>query len=191
MRNLMGQVDGTVNPKNDVDFDRHVWDDGARQPWFRGGTSLVLRRIAMELDTWERLDRHARELAVGRTVANGAPLSGTEEYDPPDFQANRMGIPVIPPSSHIARARRRNEREQFLRRAYNYDDPPVPGQTSNSGLIFAAYQRDIDTQFLPAQQRLDDHDALNGWTTPIGSAVYAVLPGIKDGDYLGSSLLTP
>lgn len=190
MRNLMGQVDGTVNPTSDVDFDRFVWDDGATQRWLEGGTSLVLRRIAMQLDTWEELDRHARELSVGRTIANGAPLTGAAEHDAPDFLADEMGIPVIPPSSHIARAHRQNEREQFLRRAYNYDDPPGTGQTSNSGLIFASYQRDIDTQFLPVQQRLAEHDALNEWTTPIGSAVYVVLPGISRGDFLGSSLLT-
>lgn len=190
MRNLMGQVDGTVNPKPGIDFDRLVWDDGTTAPWLAGGTALVLRRIAMELDTWEELDRHARELTVGRTIGNGAPLTGINEHDDPDFEASKMGIPVIPPSSHIARAHHIHEEEQFLRRAYNYDDPPGPGQTSNSGLIFAAYQRDIDTQFLPVQQRLDEHDALNEWTTPIGSAVYAILPGIESGDYLGSTLFT-
>ncbi|HEY9310978.1 Dyp-type peroxidase [Williamsia sp.] len=190
MRNLMGQVDGTVNPGQGDDFDKFVWDDGsAGQPWFAGGTALVLRRISMQLDTWEELDRHARELSVGRTIGTGAPLTGTEEGDEPDFDATKMGIPVIPPSSHIARAHRRTEGEQFLRRGYNYDDPPAPGQTSNSGLIFAAYQRDIDSQILPALQRLDEHDSLNEWTTPIGSAVYAILPGTDERGYLGSTLL--
>ncbi|PYE17486.1 dye decolorizing peroxidase [Williamsia limnetica] len=190
MRNLMGQVDGTVNPRSDLDFDSLVWDDGGQQPWLAGGTALVLRRIAMQLDTWEELDRHARELTVGRTIPNGAPLTGTDEHDTPDFEATRMGIPVIPPSSHIARAHQRSAREQFLRRAYNYDDPPGPGETSNSGLIFAAYQQDVDAQFLPVQQRLADHDALNEWTVPIGSAVYAILPGIAEGDFLGSTLVS-
>ncbi|ORM32480.1 Dyp-type peroxidase [Williamsia sp. 1135] len=190
MRNLMGQVDGTVNPRSDVDFDGLVWDDGSQQPWLAGGTSLVLRRIAMQLDTWEELDRHARELTVGRTVDTGAPLTGSAEHDEPDFEATKMGIPVIPPSSHIARAHQRTPNEQFLRRGYNFDDPPSAGQTSNSGLIFAAYQRDVDTQYLPVQQRLADHDALNEWTVPIGSAVYAILPGIEKGDFLGSTLLT-
>ncbi|MCZ4553004.1 Dyp-type peroxidase [Gordonia rubripertincta] len=190
MRNLMGQVDGTVNPRSDVDFDALVWDDGGQQPWMAGGTSLVLRRIAMQLDTWEELDRHARELTVGRTVDTGAPLTGSAEHDEPDFEATTMGIPVIPPSSHIARAHQRTPNEQFLRRGYNFDDPPAAGQTSNSGLIFAAYQRDVEAQYLPVQQRLADHDALNEWTVPIGSAVYAILPGVGEGDFLGSTLLT-
>ncbi|AII11207.1 Dyp-type peroxidase [Rhodococcus opacus] len=191
MRNLMGQVDGTVNPDPATDFDELVWDDGAGVPWLAGGTSLVLRRIRMELDTWEEIDRSGRELIVGRTLDTGAPLTGSSENDEPDFAAtDRYGIPVIPPSSHIARSQPFGDHERFHRRAYNYDDAPGPGQTSNSGLIFAAYQRDVDAQFLPVQQRLAEFDALNQWTTPIGSAVYAIPPGVTSAaDYLGSSLL--
>lgn len=144
----------------------------------------------MELDTWEEIDRPGRELTVGRTLDTGAPLTGAEEHDAPDFAAtDRYGIPVILPASHIAWARHLHDHERFHRRAYNYDDPPESGQVSNSGLIFASYQRDIDTQFLPVQQRLAEFDALNEWTTPIGSAVYAILPGTPPGGYLGQTLL--
>ncbi|MFI5541344.1 Dyp-type peroxidase [Nocardia sp. NPDC051900] len=190
-RNLMGQVDGTVNlAPGTPEFARLVWDDGATQPWLRGGTSCVLRRIAMTLDTWDRIDREERELTVGRTIADGAPLTGTGEFDEPDFAAvDANGIPVIPPSSHIARAHHTHDGERFLRRGYNYDDAPTPGATSNSGLLFAAYQRDVDTQFLPVQRRLAEFDALNVWTTPIGSAVFAIPPGVASpGGYLGQPL---
>ncbi|RJO70977.1 Dyp-type peroxidase [Nocardia panacis] len=190
-RNLMGQVDGTVNiAPGTADFDRLVWDDGAAQPWLRGGTSLVLRRIAMTLDTWDEIDRDGRELTVGRTLDTGAPLTGTKESDDPDFAAvDRYGIPVIPPSSHIARAHHTSEGERFLRRGYNYDDAPIPGHTSNSGLLFAAFQRDVAAQYLPVQKRLAEFDALNVWTVPVGSAVFVILPGVRTpGDYLGQSL---
>ncbi|GAA4665652.1 Dyp-type peroxidase [Gordonia humi] len=186
-RNLFGQVDGTVQP-DARRYDDLVWNDGREQPWMAGGTSLVLRRIAMNMDTWESLDRHGRELSMGRTLDNGAPLTGSHETDDPVFTATSGGIPVIPESSHIARAHRRTDREQFLRRPYSYDVPPSPGSgdTSDSGLIFAAYQRDPVVQYVPVQQRLSDHDALNEWTTPIGSAVYAMLPGPRE--YLGETL---
>ncbi|WP_039798528.1 Dyp-type peroxidase [Nocardia araoensis] len=190
-RNLMGQVDGTVNlAPGTPEFTRLVWDDGAAQPWLSGGTSCVLRRIAMTLDTWDQIDREERELTVGRTIAEGAPLTGTDEFDEPDFTAvDANGIPVIPPSSHIARAHHTHDGERFLRRSYNYDDAPTPGATSNSGLLFAAYQRDVDTQFLPVQRRLAEFDALNVWTTPVGSAVFAIPPGVAaPGGYLGQSL---
>ncbi|QLY27953.1 Dyp-type peroxidase [Nocardia huaxiensis] len=191
MRNLMGQVDGTVNiAPGTSDFDRLVWDDGAGRRWMAGGTSLVLRRIAIAMDTWDELDDDARALTVGRRVSDGAPLTGTKEFDDPDFAAvDQYGIPVIPPSSHIARAHHTTDTERFLRRGYNYDDPPAPGSVSNSGLLFAAYQRDVDAQYLPVQQRLAEFDALNQWTTPVGSAVFAIPPGVpQPGRYLGQQL---
>ncbi|WP_425295214.1 Dyp-type peroxidase [Nocardia asiatica] len=190
-RNLMGQVDGTVNlAPGTPEFARLVWDDGAAQPWLDGGTSCVLRRIAMTLDTWEEIDTEDRELTIGRTVANGAPLTGADEFDEPDFAAvDAHGIPIIPPSSHIARAHHTHDGERFLRRGYNYDDAPAPGRISNSGLLFAAYQRDVDAQFVPVQRRLAEFDALNVWTTPIGSAVFVIPPGVRaPGGYLGQSL---
>ncbi|MBF6352183.1 Dyp-type peroxidase [Nocardia flavorosea] len=191
MRNLMGQVDGTTNPEpGTADFDPLVWDDGSDRSWMRDGTSMVLRRIRMELDTWDELDRPGRELSVGRTLATGAPLTGTHESDEPDFAAtDRNGIPVIPPSAHIARARHTHPGERIFRRVYNYDDPPAPGEVSNSGLLFVSFQRDITAQFVPVQRRLDEFDALNEWTVPVGSAVFAIPPGVGSGSYIGEGLL--
>lgn len=190
-RNLMGQVDGTVNIAPETpDFDRLVWDDGAAQPWLAGGSSLVLRRIAMAVDTWDEIAQEGRELTVGRKLGNGAPLTETREFDEPDFAAvDAHGIPVIPQSSHIARAHHTHDGERFLHRGCNYDDAPAPGQISNSGLLFAAFQRDVDAQYVPVQRRLADFDALNVWTTPVGSSVFVIPPGVPaPGGYLGQSL---
>lgn len=189
-RNLFGQIDGTENPRpDDVDFDQILFSDGSDQRWMRGGSSLVLRRIRMTMDTWEEIDRTSRELSVGRRLDTGAPLTGTEEHDPPDFQAvDDVGLPVIPPESHIARARQRNRGEAMLRRPYNYDDPPEDGEISNSGLLFTAYQADPVRTFIPVQQRLAEQDALNTWTIPIGSAVFALPPGAPEGGYVGQTL---
>ncbi|SCX29703.1 Dyp-type peroxidase [Mycolicibacterium fluoranthenivorans] len=188
MRNLMGQVDGTANLREPAEFDRHVWDDGGRQPWFAGGTVLVLRRIRAEMDAWDELDRESKELAVGRRLDTGAPLTGERESDQPDLTAQVGGIPVIPPNAHIALARHRTEDELMLRRPYNYDDPPPPGTTTDSGLLFAVYQRDPGRSFVPVQRRLAAADALNRWVTTIGTATFAILPG-TNGGYLGQSLL--
>lgn len=190
MRNLMGQVDGTANITDPAAFDRLVWDDGAQQPWFAGGTILVVRRIRAEMDAWDELDRASKELTVGRRLDSGAPLTGQRESDVPDLDATENGIPVIPPNAHIALARHRTDGEQFLRRPYNFDDPPPTGETTDSGLIFAAYQRDPASQFTPVQQRLAEADALNAWITTVGSATFAILPGVEDGGFLGQSLLT-
>ncbi|CAO5238627.1 hypothetical protein FAGKG844_250041 [Frankia sp. AgKG'84/4] len=72
MRNPFGRIDGSANPTpGTVEFDRLVWC-GADHDWLAGGSSLVLRRIAMNLDKWDRLDRSDREQAVGRSLSNGA-----------------------------------------------------------------------------------------------------------------------
>lgn len=184
MRNLMGQVDGTVNLRTPAELDRHVWDPGDAQPWFAGGTVAVLRTIRAELDRWDELDRISKETTVGRRLATGAPLTGEHEFDEPDFAAASNGIPVIPPNAHIALARAHSDEEHFLRRGYNYDDA-----TGECGLIFVAYQRDPMRQFVPVQQRLAAFDALNPWVTTVGSAAFAILPGVPADGYLGQTLM--
>ncbi|PFG18830.1 Dyp-type peroxidase [Serinibacter salmoneus] len=187
MRNLFGQVDGTVNlVPGTEDFADLVWiADGP----LAGGTSLVIRRIAMDMETWDDLAREGREESVGRTLETGAPLTGVAEHDEPDFEAvGPLGFPVIAAEAHIRRARSADTSQRFYRRGYNYDETPGPGETSRSGLIFTTYQADPVAQFVPVQQRLDELDLLNQWTTPIGSAVFAIPPGCREGGYIGETL---
>lgn len=190
MRNLFGQVDGTTNPGiGSQDMERIVWGHGSVKPWTQDGTSVVIRRISMNLDKWDKLDRSGREDAVGRDLKSGAPLTGNNEHDEPDFAAlNPVGFPVIADFAHMRRARPDNKSQRILRRAYNYDSVPGPGSVSDSGLIFVSYQADVDQQFVPIQQRLDTLDLLNEWTTPIGSAVFAIPPGCPSGGYVGQDL---
>ncbi|WP_293695806.1 Dyp-type peroxidase [uncultured Agrococcus sp.] len=188
MRNLFGQVDGTGNtvPGTD-DFDYVVWSNDG---WLAGGTSLVLRRIRMDLDTWDHVGRSDRELSVGRRLDNGAPLTGEEEHDALDLSATDAGgRPVIPPYAHARRARSDDPRERIFRRGYNYDDPPEGGGDENSGQLFMSFQADVDAQFVPLQRRLEELDLLNLWTTPIGSSVFAIPPGCQEGGYVGETLL--
>ncbi len=186
MRNLMGQVDGTVNPEPpDDDFDPLVWCGQDAPDWLRGGTALVLRRISMDLDEWDRLDRPGREDSVGRRLANGAPLTGENERDEPDLDAvTPLGFPVIAEYAHIRRARSEDPDERIFRRAYNYEYDAE----GDAGLLFACYQQDPDRQFVPIQRRLDGLDLLNEWITHIGSAVFAVPPGCGEGEFVGQPL---
>ncbi len=190
MRNLFGQVDGTVNLEpGTADFEHLVWG-GNNPDWMHGGTGFVLRRIEMNLDKWDRLDRPGREASVGRTLDTGAPLTGTVESDEPDFEAKTaIGFPVIPEFSHIRRARTDNPDERIFRRTYNYDEVPTGDRVSDSGLLFASFQADVTKQFVPIQKRLDELDLLNEWITPIGSAVFAIPPGCAPDGYIGETLL--
>lgn len=189
MRNLFGQVDGTTNPvPGTADFDQVVW---STEGWLSGGTSAVVRRIGMDLDKWDRLDRGGREQSVGRSLSNGAPLTGADEFDEPDFEATTaIGFPVIPEFSHVRRARSENTAERIFRRSYNYDDRPAGEAVSLSGLIFVSFQADVDRQFVPIQRRLDQLDLLNEWTIPVGSAVFAIPPGCAADGFVGETLLT-
>lgn len=190
MRNLFGQLDGTANPApGSADFDGLVWGGGGPR-WLDGGTGMVLRRIAMDLDGWDRVDRPGREFAVGRRLDTGAPLTGEAEHDDPDFAAvSKLGFPVISEVSHLRRSRSEDPSERIFRRGYNYDDAPVGASVSDAGLLFASYQADVDRQFVPIQRRLAEVDLLNQWTTPVGSAVFAIPPGCDEGGYVGETIV--
>ncbi|MBG0817747.1 Dyp-type peroxidase [Planomonospora sp. ID82291] len=189
-RNVMGQLDGTVNPKpGTADFDRAVWT-GDGPEWLRGGTTLVLRRIRAEMETWDAADRTAKEFTVGRRLDSGAPLTGAREHDEPDFaRLTPAGFPVIPEQAHIRRARVTDPGLRIFRRVYNYDEGLSADGRADSGLLFASYQADVARQFLPIQRRLAEADLLNEWTTPIGSAVFAVPPGCAEDGWIGETLL--
>lgn len=192
MRNLLGQVDGTANPApGSEDFTSVVWRTAADHPWLEHGTSMVVRRVELLLDKWDRLDRSGREETIGRRLIDGAPLTGGSEHDEPDFDAKTpVGFPVIAEFSHMRRARLDDGRLRMFRRGYNYDLGAIDDQVSDSGLIFTAFQRDVVEQFVPVQQRLSDLDLLNEWTVPIGSAVFAILPGTSPGGFVGETLFT-
>lgn len=184
-RNAFGQLDGTVNPPADSAL---VWNTGGVPRWLAGGTSLVLRRIRMNMSVWSGVDREARENAIGRRLSDGSPLTGGGPSATPNLAAtDDLGFPVIDSISHVRRAMPKVGHDRILRQPYTYD----VGATGRSdvGLIFASYQADPVRQFLPIQQRLAEADLLNLWTTPIGSAVYAVLGGVAPGEYLGQHLL--
>lgn len=189
-RNLMGQIDGTVNPQvGTEDFDDVVWiPEGP--PWLVGGTALLIRRIAMDLRAWGAMDVTGKEESIGRRLADGAPLTGGSEFSAPDYAAvDDNGFLVIPPTAHMRRAHAQAPRERILRRPYNYDDGIAPDGSPDAGLLFVACMADPLSQYVPIQQRLADADVLNVWTTPIGSALFAVPRGVGDGEYLGQALL--
>ena len=188
MRNLMGQVDGTVRPA-ETEFDSLLWIGDEGPDWLRGGTSVVVRRIRMTMDTWDELDPEAKEQVIGRRLTSGAPLTGTKETDKTDLEATKAGLHVIPDFAHIRHAAPVAAKEKILRRPYNYDEAVTGAANADSGLLFVCFQRDVMGQFVPIQVRLAESDLLNVWTVPIGSAVFAVLPGAAEGQFLGQALV--
>ncbi|MGA1458102.1 MAG: Dyp-type peroxidase [Aquiluna sp.] len=190
-RNLMGQVDGTANPElGSSDFDSVVWiNDGPE--WIKGGTLLVFRRIAMQLDTWDQLGSPSKEEVIGRKLSNGAPLTGERETDVPDLGARHPnGLLVIPEFAHIRRAAPQESGERIFRRPFSYDNGMNERGSMDVGLLWTAYQRDISKQYLPIQRRLEQLDLLNQWTVPIGSAVFAIPGGVQGSELLAEALFS-
>jgi dye decolorizing peroxidase len=188
-RNLMGQVDGTVNPQPGTpEFAEVVWiPDGPE--WYARGTVLVLRRIRMLMDRWDILDRATQETVIGRSIATGAPLGGTSETDPVPFDGvDDLGLPLIAADAHIRVAHAPSTAEMILRRPYSYDAGMRDG-TNDVGLLFAAYTRDPRTSFVPMQKRIADSDAFNRWNTTVGSAAYLLPGGVSEDGFLAEGLL--
>jgi dye decolorizing peroxidase len=189
MRNMFGQVDGTTNPKpGTADFDSVVWRTGS-DAFGDASTTLVLRRIAMDLDTWDEVDRSAREDAVGRRLRDGAPITGGSEHTEPDFDAKHGLVTKVADFAHVRRARTGDASQRIYRRGYNYASPGVAGSSSDrAGLLFAAFQADPVAQFHPIQTRLAELDMMNEWTHPVGSAVFWIPPAASSGGFIGEGL---
>lgn len=143
----------------------------------------------MNLDTWDQLTRSEQERAVGRKLSTGAPLTGTAEHDELDLEARDAGGRLVIAQNAHARLSHHSENDgrRIFRKGLNYVHDT--GATRESGLLFLSHQADISGQFLPLLARLDAADALNEWTTTIGSAVFAVPPGFQPGTWLGQTLL--
>jgi dye decolorizing peroxidase len=189
-RNLFGQRDGTANAAaGSPELAETVWvRDGP--PWLVGGSMLVLRRIRMDLDTWDDFGRDGKEMAVARRLDTGAPVTGGTEFDEVDPQAvDGRGIPIVAGSAHVVLAKDRTPAERMLRRGYSYDDGPAPDGSPDAGQLFAAYQADAASAFVPVQARLAESDVMNLWVTHVGSAAFVVPPGCAEGEFVGQGLL--
>ena len=191
-RNLFGMKDGTANIKaEDTDaMNEFVWVDSG-PAWIRGGSYLVTRRIRMNLETWDRSSLGDQEETIGRQKYNGAPLGGSEEFEPlPLEDKDSNGQPVIPANSHVRLASaKENDGLQILRRGYSFTDGVDQSVGDlEAGLFFIAFQRDPEKQFVALQEKLGLNDALNEYIKHVGSAVFAVPPGARHGGYVGEAL---
>jgi len=196
-RNLMGFKDGTNNIKAEdtAEMNAFVWvGNETDQPWMKGGSYLVARRIRMLIESWDTDYIADQENVFGRRKDTGAPLTGKAEFDRVNLEVKASdGDLVIPANAHIRLAApASNGGQKILRRGYSFTDgtDPATGQL-DAGLFFLAYQKDPRVQFVPIQRRLGSSDALNEYIKHVGSGLFAVPPGVSAaGDFFGKSLLT-
>ncbi len=190
-RNLMGFKDGTNNilGANEAVVEQHVWlPPGSVPAWLAGGTYLVVRKIAILIDAWDRLSVDEQQGRVGRTKGIGGPLSGGDEFTAPDFEARVGGADAIDRAAHVRLAHpSSNDGIRILRRGYNYVDGTDGEGRLDAGLLFMSYQRSPD-QFSTIQRALGS-DRLNPFIRHVGSAIFAIPPGPSEGGFVGETLL--
>jgi deferrochelatase/peroxidase EfeB len=196
-RNLFAFRDGTANPDvNDASLmDELLWvppaASGSGEPaWASGGTYQVLRTIRMHVEFWDRVGMFEQQKMIGRYRVSGAPLGGTDEFQDPRYDLDPEGkrIPLI---AHIRLANPRTAQtanQRILRRGYNYDRGLDEAGNLDQGLVFVAFNQDIQRQFATIQKRLEDEE-MTDYITPVGGGYFFAPPGASGpGDWVGSGL---
>ncbi|MEV0599461.1 iron uptake transporter deferrochelatase/peroxidase subunit [Streptomyces sp. NPDC050315] len=181
-RNMFGFKDGTRNiaGSDAAALDKHVWvgerDEKGAGGWMAGGSYLVARRIRMHIETWDRTSLKEQEDVFGRSKGEGAAVGRKKEFDAPHLKS-------MLPTAHVRLAHPdTNGGIRILRRGYSFTDGTDGLGRLDAGLFFLAYQRDIRDGFVPLQKNLARNDALNEYIQHVGSAVFAVPPGVRDED---------
>jgi deferrochelatase/peroxidase EfeB len=199
-RNLMGFKDGTQTPEH---VDKAIWvgDDGPA--WMRGGSYLVVRRIRMALEHWDRTEVSFQEQTIGRHKYSGAPLGLKGEFDALGLdRTDSDENPIIPENAHVRLANAAaNGTSEVLRRGYSYNDgvsftaerwPPWrQGMEYDAGLLFMCYQIDPRTGFIKSFEKMAKFDMLNQFVTHTGGGLFACPGGIREGEFIGQRLFLP
>ncbi|WP_144877372.1 iron uptake transporter deferrochelatase/peroxidase subunit [Microbacterium sp. 1.5R] len=184
-RNLFGFKDGTANILADDGpaLEKNVWVAASDDPeWMAGGSYLVARKIAMLIETWDRVRLSEQDTIIGRDKGRGAPLSGGDELTTPDFSS-----PRIDANSHVRLAHpEQNDGIRILRRGFNYVDGNNDLGRLDAGLFFLSYQRD-PAQFIALQRKLST-DRMNEYIRHVGSGIWAIPAGARQGSFVGAAL---
>jgi deferrochelatase/peroxidase EfeB len=193
-RNHFGFRDGTSNP--DVTdpkvTDRLVWAEtgGAEPAWAADGTYQVVRAIRMHVEFWDRVGLHEQEEMIGRKRDTGAPLGGKGEFENPRYDLDPKGE-RIPLEAHIRLANPREPKtidQRVLRRAWNYSEGFDDDGQLNMGLLFVAFNQNIQRQFVAIQERLDEEPMVD-YITPEGGGYFFTPRASRDpSDWVGSGL---
>ncbi len=197
-RNFLGFRDGSANPDSTdaAMMDRVVWTSASDEPaWSHGGSYQAVRIIRNFVERWDRTPLREQEIIFGRAKNSGAPLDGgpgATEQDVPDYAADPEGQKTAP-DSHIRLANdrsRQSDRHLILRRPFNYARGALRNGQLDQGLLFIAWQADLQQGFIAVQNKLNG-EPLEEYIKPIGGGYFFAPPGVAGpGDYLGASLIT-
>ncbi len=194
-RNFLGFRDGSANPDsaNAELMKEIVWvQPGDDEPgWTAGGSYQAVRLIRNFVERWDRTPLQEQQSIIGRQKASGAPFDGASEADVPNYAGDPQGK-TTPLDAHIRLANPRTAeamQHRILRRPFNYSNGVSKANQMDMGLLFIAYQADLERGFIAVQRRLGG-EPLEEYIKPFGGGYFFALPGVKDEtDYLGRALL--
>ncbi len=194
-RNFLGFRDGSANPDSSDEalMNRIVWvgKQNAEPDWATNGSYMAVRIIRNFVERWDRTPLQEQEAIFGRRKDSGAPFDGKTETDVPDYAKDADGK-VTPLDSHIRLANPRDanaDQHLILRRPFNYSNGVSKSGQLDMGLLFIAYQADLEKGFITVQNRLNG-EPLEEYLKPIGGGYFFALPGVQDHkDYYARTLL--
>ncbi|GAB1581196.1 iron uptake transporter deferrochelatase/peroxidase subunit [Phyllobacterium phragmitis] len=194
-RNFLGFRDGSANPdpSDEALMNRIVWvqPESDEPDWAAHGSYQVVRIIRNFVERWDRTPLQEQEAIFGRRKDSGAPFDGRTEADVPNYATDPEGK-VTPLDAHIRLANPRDkeaEKHLILRRPFNYSNGISKSGQLEMGLLFIAFQADLEKGFITVQNRLNG-EPLEEYIKPIGGGFFFALPGVKDQkDFLGRTLL--
>ncbi|MFG3044349.1 Dyp-type peroxidase [Streptomyces sp. NPDC048202] len=164
-------TEGYGNPATAAGVDERavITADQGEPIWAVGGSYQVVRVIRLATEFWDRDTVDEQERVMGRR-RNGRWLDGTPRSEQPAFAADPRGG-ITPLDSHVRRAAPdRRHPPPLVRRGYNYHRG-----TDDQGLIFSAFQRDLEKGFEAVQRRLQG-EALAQYTLTFGGGYFFVPP---------------
>ena len=193
-RNLMGQLDGTRNPKPaEPDFDQRIFVPvlGLERPGLDG--ERLLRRRTPHPHAPRRLgealahgpgERHrAPEVQWGAAVRRHR-----DDRDGPGQDRRRRASYVVPVNAHARITRPdQNGGAAILRRPFSYHDGFDADGVPDAGLLFVCWQADPLRGFVPVQRKLDRGDALSTYIRHEASGLFAVPGGAARGRVRGAA----
>lgn len=174
-QNVFGFTEGFANPSTEdeegTDRIALIGSESGEPAWAVGGTYLALRVLEVSHELWDAEDVELQEQIIGRR-RDGTWLDGTAADQEPDFAGDPDGA-VTPLDSHVRLASPRDGSAppRMLRRSWTW----TAEEASRDGLLFMAFQADLDAGFRRAQERLTG-SRLDRYVLATGGGYFLVPP---------------
>ena len=143
----------------------------------------------MTIEVWDGLQLQEQDRVLGRDKRSGAPLSGGDEFTPPDFtKAGDDGKRLIDERSHVFRVHPdSNGGVAMPRRGYNYVDGNDDLGRLDAGLFFIAFVKS-PVRFARVHTNMARDDMFVEYLKTTSSSVFLVPPGVRPNEYVGQAL---